>query len=74
MSALNLTDSERIQIAEILGRRANDVASFLGDMKRKASGDLEYPPGSVEMALTREMERLRRLRDKVKLPEPTEEE
>ena len=63
-----LTDSERAQIAEILNRRANEIAGFAGDYRNKAE---HY--GSVELALTREMDRLRRLSDKV-APKVIEEE
>jgi hypothetical protein len=46
----------RTEIAEILDRRANEVGGFLEDYRRD---DKHY--GSVEMALTRECERLRLL-------------
>ena len=55
-----LTEQERNQIADILNRRANEVAIFLGEYR----SDKQHF-GSVELALTREIERLRRLADKV---------
>jgi hypothetical protein len=60
-----LTNSERAQIAEILGRRANEIAGFSGEY-RKDGARL----GSVELALSREIERLRQLADRVNPPEP----
>lgn len=51
-----LTQSDLTDIAEILSRRANDVAGFYDDHK----GEVRIL-GSVEMALTREIDRLRRL-------------
>lgn len=64
-----LTISERKQIVEILYRRANEIAVFSSDYK---SGSNHH--GSVELALTREIERLRRLADKVCPPEPEGDE
>jgi hypothetical protein len=55
-----LTKNERKQIAEILGRRANEIAGYNGDYVRD---DKHF--GSVAFALTREIERLRRLADRV---------
>ncbi len=60
-----LTKSERKQIAEILDRRANEIAGFSADYKKDGNHF-----GSVELALTREIDRLRRLADKVDPPEP----
>lgn len=57
---MELTQSEKEQIAEILTRRANEIASFSGGYQREGN---HY--GSVELALTREINRLRRLADKV---------
>lgn len=65
----DLTESERKQIAEILRRRANEIAGFSGDYRN----DLKHY-GSVERALTREIERLRRLAERVSPPEPEDEE
>ena len=64
-----LTRREREQIAEILGRRANEIADFNGDYRRD---DNHY--GSVELALSREIQRLRRLAERVCPPEPEEDE
>lgn len=64
--AETLTPQDRRQIAEILERRSNDVASYTDEHRR--AGDL---PGSVELALTREIERLRRLAERVD-PQPDE--
>jgi hypothetical protein len=55
-----LSRYEQQQIAEILNRRANEMAGFSGDYRSKPD---HY--GSVELALTREIERLRRLADRV---------
>ena len=64
-----LTRREREQIAEILVRRANEIADFNGDYRRE---DKHY--GSVELALSREIQRPRRLAERVCPPEPEEEE
>lgn len=55
-----LTELEKSQIAEILTRRANEIATFSGEYR----ADKQHF-GSVELALSREIERLRRLADKV---------
>lgn len=60
-----LTKSEREQVAEILNRRANEVASFKDDYKKDSNHF-----GSVELALSREIERLRRLASLVNPSEP----
>lgn len=62
-----LSDSDCKQIADILERRANDIASFQSAVKRHMPPSVaEYDfPGSVEMALTREIQRLRRLAHKI---------
>ncbi len=60
---VTLTESEQKQIAEILSRRANEIASFSYEYQK---GDHF---GSVEMALTREVCRLRSLVDKVCPPD-----
>lgn len=65
----DLTKSEREQIAEILDRRANEVASFSDDYRRDPKHH-----GSVEFALTREIDRLRRLAERVNPAEPEEED
>ena len=61
----DLTRFEREQIAEILDRRANEIAGFSDEYRR----DSKYH-GSVELALTREIERLRRLSERVCPPMP----
>jgi hypothetical protein len=63
-----LTKSEREQIGEILERRANEIAGFSDEYRRDPK---HY--GSVEFALTREIQRLRRLAERVN-PEPEEQE
>jgi hypothetical protein len=65
----NLTKTEREQIAEILKRRANEIAGFGDDYRRKPE---HY--GSVELAMTREINRLRRLAERVCPPAPEEDE
>lgn len=64
-----LTRNESVQIAQILDRRANEIAGFSGEYRNKPD---HY--GSVELALTREIERLRHLSQRVCPPLPTEEE
>jgi len=64
-----MSDSERRQIAEILSRRANEIASHHTEYTR----DRQHH-GSVELALSREIDRLRRLADRVNPPEPDEED
>ncbi|MFV0673617.1 hypothetical protein [Variovorax sp. tm] len=64
----DLTPSERAQVAEILTRRANEIAGFSDEYRRD-----EKHFGSVEFALTREVNRLRRLAERVN-PSPSEEE
>lgn len=66
ISMSQLTPSESSQIAEILNRRANEIAGFSDEYRRDGR---HY--GSVELALTREIERLHKLADKVN---PVEEE
>lgn len=67
--AEELTKSERKQIAEILDRRANEIAVFSGDYRKDGNHF-----GSVELALSREIERLRRLADLVNPPEPEDDD
>jgi hypothetical protein len=64
-----LTKNERKQIAEILNRRANEIAGFKGDYQKS---DNHY--GSVELALSREIQRLRRLEEKVNPHDTTEDD
>ena len=65
MTYTMLTKTERNQIGEILRRRANEIAGFSDDYRRKAE---HY--GSVELAHSREITRLRRLAERVDPPEP----
>jgi len=65
---MELTINERQQIAEILERRSNEIAGFSADYKRD-TGHF----GSVELALSREIQRLRRLAERVSPSEPEEE-
>ena len=65
----DLTKGERAQVAEILTRRANEIASFHGDYRSRPE---HY--GSVELALSREIDRLRRLAERVNPPEPESED
>ena len=51
-----LTKNERKQIAEVLGRRANEIAGYSDDYRKNPN---HY--GSVELALSREIGRLRNL-------------
>ena len=64
----DLTKRERAQIGEILERRANEIAGFSDEYRRDPK---HY--GSVEFALTREIDRLRRLAERVN-PDTEEEE
>lgn len=64
-----LTKSERAQIAEILTRRANEIAGFNDQYRRD-----DKHHGSVELALSRETGRLRRLAERVNPPEPEDED
>jgi hypothetical protein len=63
----DLTPRERAEVAEILNRRANEVSGFSNDYRRK---DDHF--GSVELALTREIDRLRKLAERVN-PTPDED-
>lgn len=63
-----LTKREREQIATILRRRANEVAGFKMEMQR--GKDL----ASVDYALELEINRLRRLADRVSPAEPVDDE
>jgi hypothetical protein len=69
MSISILTKAEREQIAEILARRANEVANFSMEYQRDKG---HY--GSVEFALSREVQRLRRLAGRVNPPEQEHDE
>lgn len=65
MSIAALTRSEREQIGEILKRRANEIAGFSDDYRNDPKHF-----GSVELALSREIDRLRFLEGRVNPPEP----
>lgn len=65
----DLTKREREQISEILSRRANEIAGFSSDYRKDGNHF-----GSVELALSREVDRLRRLADRVNPPEPDDED
>jgi hypothetical protein len=72
---VSLMRADRLAIAEILSRRANDIATFKWDLEKAGGAKIDAFPGSVEMALSREMKRLRRLADLVKPPaEPQEDD
>lgn len=61
---IDLTKSERAQIATILKRRANEVSGFKMDMAK--GKDL----ASVDYALELEINRLRRLAERVDPADP----
>ena len=71
---VELTDSDRRQICEILERRANDIATFKWDLEKKSGIKFDELPGSVEMAMSREIKRLRRLASKIKPPTVKDQE
>lgn len=58
-----LTPSEAAQIDDLLRRRANDIAHYHTEHRDKL-------PAPVEYALTREIDRLRRLAECVKNTQP----
>ena len=60
-----LTKASRQEIAEVLDRRADEIAGFHMDYRK----DTKHF-GSVELALSREIDRLRRLAEQVN---PTED-
>lgn len=66
---IELTKREREQVVEILKRRANEIAGFSDDYRRNADHF-----GSVELALTREIDRLRTLAERVCPPEPQQDD
>lgn len=61
------------QIAELLRRRADDIATFKFDLEKATGQRLNGFPGSVQLALDREILRLRGLADKA-CPPTTEAE
>lgn len=69
MDRQHMTRSEGRQIAEILKRRANEIAGFADEYRRDPKHH-----GSVELALSREIDRLRRLAERVSPAEPEDEE
>ena len=75
-----LSESERAQLTEILTRRSNEIASFRSDLKERIQTEAGKPirlgefPGSVELALDREITRLRSLADKVRPPRKPEQD
>lgn len=69
MATVKLTASEQKQISEILSRRANEIAKFSGDYQRNTEHH-----GSVELALSREIQRLRNLANRVNPPKPEEDD
>lgn len=64
-----LTKYERDQIGEILNRRANEIAGFHTEYVKKAEHF-----GSIELALSREIDRLRHLADRVNPAYPLDDE
>lgn len=64
-----LSRQEQEQIAEILARRANEIAAFNGEY---TSNPTHF--GSVSLALSREILRLRHLADRVCPPEQEDTE
>lgn len=66
---VELTKNERKQIAEILSRRANEIAAYSDEYRKN-----ENHFGSVELALSREIGRLRRLADKVNSTDEIEDD
>lgn len=71
---VSLSVHERQQIAEILDRRSNEIASFKRDLEHKLARTIDEFPGSVELAISREIARLRKLADKVRPPSPDDED
>lgn len=63
---VSLSGSECAEIADILGRRANELATFRTDLEADVGKKLNGFPGSVQLAIYREIDRLRSLQEKVK--------
>ncbi len=61
---MNSKQSERKEISEILNRRANEIARFSDNYRRD-----ENHFDSVELALAREISRLRLLADAIDPPD-----
>lgn len=66
---VELSDKDRVAIASILRRRANEVALFHAEYTRDPKNF-----GSVELALSNEITRLRSLADKVDVQYDDEED
>ena len=64
----DLTNGEKRDISAILGRRANEIALYKNEFMKDKNH-----LGSVELPLTREMDRLRTLADKI-LPDGSNED
>lgn len=73
MNPKELTQREKSEIAEILSRRANELASFKSDLEEHAKMKFNSFPGSAELAISREIKRLRGFVDKL-VPVSEEEE
>lgn len=71
MSAKGLSPQDADAIAEILCRRANEIASYKEAHHRPMANPPRELPGSVELALSREIDRLRDLETKVEELNPT---
>ncbi len=75
-----LANSEVDQICEVLSRRANELATFGEDLKLSFAGLTSKPslnytmPGSVELAIHREVRRLRDLEEKLRFLKSKDEE
>lgn len=67
MNSCELTQSEREQIVEILNRRANEIRGFSREYTENPNHF-----GSVELALSREVNRLRQLSTRIMPPPPVE--
>lgn len=75
--SLELTSSERVQVATILSRRANEISGYKSEHsceKFPTPTDKLLMPASVEYALELEIQRLRRLADKISPPKENVEE
>lgn len=70
--SVEFTNNDRSEICEILTRRANDVATFRSDVKTWTGGNFQEFPGSVMMALDREVARLRELERRLRLADTIE--
>jgi len=66
---VDLKKHEAEQIAEILTRRARELGNFARNYEQQSDA-----LGSVELALSREIDRLRTLASRVNPPDPASEE